>query len=87
MKIKNRLGFIFLVIAFLLSAVLPSVPSQSGSVSSNTDDLGLTVYFIDVEQADAALVISDGYTMLIDGGNPSDSDLIYTFLKNRDIKP
>jgi len=46
---------------------------------------GLTVYFIDVGQADAALVISDGFTMLIDGGNAASSDLIYTFLKDRDI--
>lgn len=43
------------------------------------------VYFIDVGQADAALVICDGETMLIDGGNAGDSDLIYTFLRDRDI--
>ncbi len=44
------------------------------------------VYFIDVGQADAALVICDGKTMLIDGGNSDDSNLIYSFLHKKGIK-
>jgi competence protein ComEC len=47
---------------------------------------GLTVYFIDVGQADSALVLCDQKSMLIDGGNAADSDLIYTFLKKHEIK-
>jgi competence protein ComEC len=47
---------------------------------------GFTVYFIDVGQADSALVVCNGASMLIDGGNVADSDLIYTFLKNKGIK-
>jgi competence protein ComEC len=47
---------------------------------------GLTIHFIDVGQADSALVLCDQETMLIDGGNVADSDLIYTFLKKHDIK-
>ncbi len=54
---------------------LPSVPNSSG----------FKVYFIDVGQADAALVICDGKTLLIDGGNSDDSNLIYTFLKNKGV--
>jgi competence protein ComEC len=46
---------------------------------------GFTVYFIDVGQADSALVLCDGRSMLIDGGNVADSDLIYAFLKNHDV--
>lgn len=45
-----------------------------------------SVRFIDVGQADAALVLCDGKSMLIDGGNADDSDLIYTYLKKLDIK-
>jgi len=45
----------------------------------------LKVYFIDVGQADSALLTCDGANMLIDGGNAADSDLIYTFLKNHGI--
>ena len=46
---------------------------------------GLEVHFIDVGQADAALVLCDGEAMLIDGGNRDDSQLIYTYLKNENI--
>lgn len=53
----------------------PSIPNSSG----------FTVYFIDVGQADAALVVCDGKTMLIDGGNAADSNLIYSFLKKKGV--
>ena len=43
------------------------------------------VHFIDVNQADAALVISDHATMLIDGGNPKDSSKIVAYLKKLGI--
>ena len=43
------------------------------------------VYFIDVGQADAALIICDDKTMLIDGGNAADSNLMYSFLQNKGI--
>ena len=43
------------------------------------------VHFIDVGQADAALVMCDGKTMLIDGGNSEDSSLIYSYLNKRSI--
>lgn len=43
------------------------------------------VHFIDVGQADAALVMCDGKTMLIDGGNSEDSSLIYSYLNKRNI--
>lgn len=39
------------------------------------------IHFLDVGQADAAVVICDGQAMLIDGGNRADSDLIYAYLK------
>ena len=44
------------------------------------------IHFIDVGQADAALVECDGHYMLIDGGNKSDSSLIYTLLKNTKVQ-
>jgi len=45
----------------------------------------LTAHFIDVGEADAALLVCDGEAMLIDGGNVGDSSLIYTYLKNQSI--
>ena len=44
-----------------------------------------SIHYIDVGQADAALVECDGHYMLIDGGNKGDSSLIYTLLKNTKV--
>lgn len=45
----------------------------------------LQVRFLDVGQADAALVSCDGHHMLIDGGNRGDSNLIYSVLQREEI--
>ncbi len=44
-----------------------------------------SIHFIDVGQADAALVECDGQYMLVDGGNKGDSNRIYTVLKNAGV--
>jgi len=70
-----------IVILFLISACGP----QAGQSTKISEGSSFTVYFIDVGQADSALIVCDGETMLIDGGNTADSDLIYTFLKNHGV--
>ena len=45
----------------------------------------LSVQFIDVGQADSTLLQADGQTMLIDGGNVADSDVIASILKHNNI--
>lgn len=55
----------------------PGEPTPLGSV--------LSVHFIDVGQADAALLLCAGKAMLIDGGNKADSNLIYTYLQKQGI--
>lgn len=45
----------------------------------------LQVRFLDVGQADAALISCDGHHMLIDGGNRGDSNLIYSVLQREEI--
>lgn len=45
----------------------------------------LEVHFIDVGQADSILLLCDGQAMLIDGGNVSDSSLIYSYLKSHNV--
>ena len=45
----------------------------------------LQVHFIDVGQADAALVVCDGEAMLIDGGTKDDSSLLYSYLQSHGI--
>lgn len=55
----------------------PAVPVPEGS--------DFAIHFLDVGQADSALVICDGKTMLIDGGNVEDSDYVYSALQSAGI--
>jgi competence protein ComEC len=64
----------------------PANNAPTGGDGSGGKGSGLTVYFIDVGQADSALVIQGDAAVLIDGGNAADSDLIYAFLKDRGIR-
>ncbi|MBQ7329729.1 MAG: MBL fold metallo-hydrolase [Oscillospiraceae bacterium] len=58
-------------------AVVATVPTTPTPLAKSV----FTVHFIDVGQADAALVECDGHYMLIDGGNKADSNVIYSVLK------
>lgn len=68
---------------------IPNVPSENGesqlppiqSVPSVPDNSSFEVHFIDVGQADSALILSAGKSMLIDGGNVGDSNLVYSYLQ------
>ena len=60
----------------------PADTDQDNPVVLPPDNSTFSVKFIDVGQADAALIECDGHYMLIDGGNKGDSSLIYTVLKN-----
>ena len=46
----------------------------------------LTVHFVDVGQADAAILQCEDDTMIIDGGNVADSSLIVAYLKKLNIE-
>ena len=62
-----------------------STPDTTNSASDevhseSTENSTFEVHYIDVGQADAALVLCDGEAMLIDGGNAADSNLIFAYL-------
>ena len=82
----KRFFALFLSTVLLLSTAVGcgDVPAEMPQQSPSGD--GLTVHFIDVGQADAALIECDGEAMLIDGGNVADSDLIYAYLKQEGIE-
>lgn len=63
-----------------MTAPTTEVTTPSTSVNSS-----FSIHFIDVGQADAALVECDGHYMLIDGGNKADSSLIYSVLKKAEV--
>lgn len=92
----KRICALSLLFCLLLSLFCGCIelPAGVGDATASTDSAakeepeiivdpkgGFQIHFIDVGQADAALIICDGKTMLIDGGNKADSSLIYTYLK------
>lgn len=71
-----------------LTEIGPKVTADTGSqgtVASPTQetsnempgDSSFEVNFIDVGQADSAIILCDGKAMLIDGGNAGDSSVLY----------
>ena len=63
----------------------PTQPTEPGMPEIPAEST-FSIHFIDVGQADAALVECDGHYMLIDGGNKADSNLIYAVLKRANVK-
>lgn len=62
------------------NATAPTI--KQNKVKEESDGVPLTVHFIDVGQADAVLLESDGYYMMIDAGNNDDSSLLVEYLKS-----
>lgn len=82
--------FVVLLLGILLSSCginndFEQVIAEEIIPEEVSENINFAVHFIDVGQADAALVICDGKAMLIDGGNVDDSRLIYTYLKENNI--
>jgi competence protein ComEC len=61
-------------------------PIQKATQTVEPTNSELTVHFIDVGQADAALLQCEDDVMLIDGGNVADSNLIIAYLKKLNIE-
>lgn len=86
--LKLLLRPIALVVScILMIAGLSEVPSEFVRSNHKASHAGgqLTIRFLDVGQADAAILIADGEAMLIDGGNVADSSLIVSALRRSGI--
>ena len=59
-----------------------TVTTTAAPISGN----GMTVHFIDVGQADCALLECDGQYMIVDGGNVEDGQLVVAYLKQMGIE-
>lgn len=94
MKRRKSILAIILLCALLVSGCTaskhfytdPHTRSSLMPTSSIPSNSYFEVHYIDVGQADAALVLCDGESMLIDGGNASDSNLIAAYLKKLNIE-
>lgn len=95
MKHTTRIYSFWFALLFLLASLTgclnitdtPGATDTDPTVTGTPvgDGSTLSVHFIDVGQADSALVICGGKTLLIDGGNAEDSNLIYAYLEKLNI--
>lgn len=77
--------FVSLALLLSLTGCLGGLGNSAETASPIASDSSFAVHFIDVGQADAALVLCDGKSMLIDGGNRGDGNLIYSYLQKREL--
>lgn len=63
-------------------AITPVVPEEPPVIP---EDSLFEIHFIDVGQGDCSLILCDGKSMLIDGGESSESSKVYAYLKAHGI--
>lgn len=63
-------------------AITPVVPEEPPVIP---EDSSFEIHFIDVGQGDCSLILCDGKSMLIDGGESSESSKVYAYLKAHGI--
>lgn len=94
MKKQRTVKIYTFAIAGILAVIL-AISGGAGKYEDNQEnqyknnpvitDGSFEIHYIDVGQADSELVICDGKTMLIDGGNAEDSNLIVSYLRDLNI--
>lgn len=75
--------FALLLLLCLLTGCGPARPISTNSGTTTPEDL--TVHFLNVGQADCALLTYQGQNILIDGGNVDDSRLVVSYLERQGI--
>ena len=65
----------------------PETPAvTTPAVTTPISGSGLTIHFIDVGQADCALLECDGEFMIIDGGNVDDGQMVVSYLQQMGVE-
>ena len=84
---KKTILILCLILSLLLSGcVLEEQPVSTTAAALPTGEAGLTVHFIDVGQADCALLECGGEYLLIDGGNKEDGQLVVSYLEQQGVE-
>lgn len=89
-KIVRWSALLLTVICLFLCGCGIQLPGQGketgpGDSAELPGGSSFTVHFIDIGQGDASLIICDGKTMLIDGGDRDKSSTVYAYLKKLNI--
>ena len=83
--LMKRLISLFLILSLLLCGCTVEIvlgPEETAVSTAIRGDNTLAVHFIDVGQADCALIECGGAFMLIDGGNRDDSQKVISYLQS-----
>lgn len=78
---KHKLFCLLLILMLLVTGCMSSSEQPTAQPAGT-----LTVHFLNVGQADAALLQCGGQTMLIDGGNRDDSSFLVSYLHKQQIE-
>ena len=88
-KQKHKLKYLFILLILFVGTLVggefvfePFENKLEETASLPIDGSVLQVYFFDVGQADCSLILNQGKSMLIDGGNDKDGATITEYLKN-----
>ncbi len=88
-KQKHKLKYLFILMILLIGTLVggefvfePFENKSEETASLPIDGSVLQVYFFDVGQADCSLILNQGKSILIDGGNDKDGATITEYLKN-----
>lgn len=84
-KIKLLVVIIFIIFSFCACFADGGTFNTAPQTQQPSVNAPFAVHFIDVGQADASIVFCDGKSMMIDGGNTEDSNLIVAYLKKLNI--
>ena len=81
-KVANQIGF-----GNIVNTTTTTTANTNDNTTNNVvADGNLTVYFIDVGQADSILITNNNHNMLIDAGNNEDGEQVVNFIKNKGIE-
>lgn len=65
---------------------LPAGGDPNSEVTAQQADAAMTAHFIDVGQADAIILQSDGHSVLVDAGNRADEEALETYIDQLGIE-
>lgn len=82
----NRFGKLSLALSLVLALTGCGLSGGEGRPNPGPAEGTLEVHYIDVGQADSALLLCGGESMLIDGGNVADSDLVVAYLADQGVE-
>ena len=84
---KRKLTALILALCLLLTGCEFTIVFESGPPAADTAlSKGLTVHFLDVGQADCALIEHAGQFILIDGGNVEDGSKVVAYLEQQGVQ-